>query len=85
MSDTPPRANLPFGLDLGQLVTLGGIVIVFIGSIYVGNYRLAEVERDMIDFRRFILEHQTVLERQTEYQRRITALEERFDRLEQRK
>lgn len=80
----PPRPNLPFGLDVSQIITLAGVLIAFIGAIYVGNYRLAEVERDMIDFRKFMLEHQVVLEKQIEYGRRINTLEERFERMERK-
>ena len=86
MSDTheAPRSGLIFGLDLSQLLTLGGVFIAVVGSLYVGNYRLGEIEHSMEDFHKVLLEHQQVMERQIEYGRRLTTLEERFERLQQR-
>jgi hypothetical protein len=82
MNDTP---SLPFGLNVGQVITLGGVLIAFVGSIYVQNYKLNEIETGMGEFRKVVLEHQQVLERQNEYGRRLNTLEERLNHLEERK
>ena len=86
MSETTPTTpRLPLGLNLGQLITLGGVIVAFVGSVYVSNYKITELQGDMTDFRKMLLEHQQVMEKQNEYGRRINTLEERLLRLEERK
>lgn len=80
-SDEP---KLPFGLDVAHLTTMGTALVAFIGSAYVANYRLSQVEAEMVSLHQLVLEETKVATVQSEVMRILDDFRLRIERLERR-
>jgi hypothetical protein len=64
-------------INLGHLISLGGVTIVVIGSLYLTDYRLSAVEKNVEKLSTVIIETARTDERVKDYGRRLDALERR--------
>lgn len=74
MSETN-RPRFDPTVNLGHLITLSGMIAVFIGSWYLMDHRLASVERQLDRLSIVVIDNARMDQRVTEHGRRLDRLE----------
>lgn len=73
MSDNRPRFDPT--INLGHLISLGGVICAIAGSWYLMDYRLAAVERQIDKLSSVVIDNARMDQRITDHGRRIDKLE----------
>lgn len=62
-------------INLGHLISLGGVIITLITCAYLGDYRLSSLEKQVEQLSRIVVDNARMDERIKDYGRRLDRLE----------
>lgn len=72
-----PRPRFDPTINLGHLISLGGMIVAFIGCLYLMDYRIGKVEIQLEKLSIVIVENARFDQRLIDHGRRLDLLESR--------
>lgn len=75
-----PRPRFDPTVNLGHLISLGGIVVTLVGALYLMDYRVAKVEVQLEKLSTVIVDNARTDQRLIEIVRRLDIIENRVTR-----